>query len=410
MEWDVGMPWYRPTRVLHVVSGGEYGWRSGWGAWPSYFFDSLPAIGETGRGSPTAIAAYNHFNLPRRFHDSLFVGDWARGRILNIKLKPNGASYTAETSVFLEGKPLNVTYLAVGPEGGLYFCTGGRDTEGGVYRITWKGHVPDAITNIGEGMEAAIRQPQIDAAFSRQKVALIKQQLGASWEKELSEVAENHRHRSESRCRALDLMQLLGPFPSPGQLIRLSKDSDEHVRAKSAYLMGIHADEATGARLIELMRDKDPVVQRVACESLARAGQKPTLAQLIPVLTSSDRYVAFAATRVLELMRGKGKRWQSDVLAAKDKRLSLQGIARIAGDGSRPDDGRNDRRASAQVAGRLSQRCGIHRFASRRRIGDRARQAHGRRYAGAETPHRQRIPFERSRDESRADPAHRRPA
>ena len=30
MEWDVGMPWYRPTRVLHVVPGGEYGWRSGW--------------------------------------------------------------------------------------------------------------------------------------------------------------------------------------------------------------------------------------------------------------------------------------------------------------------------------------------------------------------------------------------
>jgi hypothetical protein len=23
MEWDVGMPWYRPTRVLHVVPGGE---------------------------------------------------------------------------------------------------------------------------------------------------------------------------------------------------------------------------------------------------------------------------------------------------------------------------------------------------------------------------------------------------
>lgn len=30
MEWDVGMPWYRPTRLLHVVAGGDYGWRSGW--------------------------------------------------------------------------------------------------------------------------------------------------------------------------------------------------------------------------------------------------------------------------------------------------------------------------------------------------------------------------------------------
>src|SRR5262249_40834891 len=27
MEWDIGAPWYRPTRVLHVTPGGEYGWR-----------------------------------------------------------------------------------------------------------------------------------------------------------------------------------------------------------------------------------------------------------------------------------------------------------------------------------------------------------------------------------------------
>ena len=163
----------------------------------------------------------------------MFVGDWARGRILNIKLKPSGASYMAETSVFLEGKPLNVTYLAVGPEGGLYFCTGGRDTEGGVYRVVWKGEVPDAIKNFGEGMESAIRQPQIDSAWSRQRVALVKQQLGASWDKELTEVADEPRHKSESRCRALDLMQLVGPFPTTAQLIRLSRDADDHMRGKS---------------------------------------------------------------------------------------------------------------------------------------------------------------------------------
>jgi len=36
MEWDVGLPWYRPTRVCHVVSGGEYGWRNGSGKWPKH--------------------------------------------------------------------------------------------------------------------------------------------------------------------------------------------------------------------------------------------------------------------------------------------------------------------------------------------------------------------------------------
>jgi glucose/arabinose dehydrogenase len=34
MEWDWGLPWYRPTRIIHCVTGGEYGWRSGSGKWP----------------------------------------------------------------------------------------------------------------------------------------------------------------------------------------------------------------------------------------------------------------------------------------------------------------------------------------------------------------------------------------
>jgi hypothetical protein len=29
MEWDFGTPWYRPTRVCHATSGGDYGWRTG---------------------------------------------------------------------------------------------------------------------------------------------------------------------------------------------------------------------------------------------------------------------------------------------------------------------------------------------------------------------------------------------
>ena len=44
MEWDLGTPWYRPTRINHVVSGSDYGWRSGSGKWPEYYEDSLPAL------------------------------------------------------------------------------------------------------------------------------------------------------------------------------------------------------------------------------------------------------------------------------------------------------------------------------------------------------------------------------
>ena len=139
MESDEGMTWYRPTRLCHVIPGGEYGWRSGWSKWPDYYVDSLPPVLETGRGSPAGIVAYNHFMFPARYHGAIFTADWSQGRILAVKLKQNGASYTASSEVFLEGNPLNVTDLDVGPDGWLYFVTGGRGTSGGIYRVTWKG-------------------------------------------------------------------------------------------------------------------------------------------------------------------------------------------------------------------------------------------------------------------------------
>src|SRR5690606_16354229 len=37
MEWDMGMPWYRPTRIVHATGGSEFGWRSGTGKWPEYY-------------------------------------------------------------------------------------------------------------------------------------------------------------------------------------------------------------------------------------------------------------------------------------------------------------------------------------------------------------------------------------
>src|SRR5438874_2464911 len=189
MESDEGTSCYRHTRLCHVIPGGEYGWRSGWSKWPEYYFDSLPAVADTGRGSPAGIVAYNHFMFPVRYHGVLFSADWSQGRILAIKLKRNGATYTATTETFLEGNPLNVTDLEVGPDGWLYFCTGGRGTSGGIYRVTWKGQVPKEVSEVGTGLTAVIRQPQPGSSWARQNIASLRKQLGATWDKSLTGVA-----------------------------------------------------------------------------------------------------------------------------------------------------------------------------------------------------------------------------
>jgi putative heme-binding domain-containing protein len=323
MEWDVGMPWYRPTRVLHVVPGGEYGWRSGWSVWPEYFYDSLPALAHSGRGSPTAVAVYDHLMFPTRYHNAVFVGDWAAGKILALRMKNEGGSYVPEVETFAMGRPLNVTDMEVGPDGGLYFCTGGRGTDGGIFRIVWKGKVPAAITDPGRGIQQALRQPQLNSAHARQKVAAVKQKLGKAWDTELPRIAANAANKSIERCRALDLMQLYGPFPSDELLAKLGGDIDAEVRGRAAFLMGLHPSDATHGRLVEMLADRNPQVQRVVCEALVRAEQQPSLKQLLPLLGSPHRHVAFAATRLLETMPADS--YRDAILAEQNQRAFLQG-------------------------------------------------------------------------------------
>lgn len=139
MERDLGTPWYMPTRVLHVVPGADFGWRRGTGRWPAYYADTLPSAIDIGLSSPTAVFFGYGAKFPAPDQEALFICDWSYGRIIAVRLKPNGASYTATQSNFITGRPLNVTDGAIGPDGALWFITGGRSTQSGLYRVTFAG-------------------------------------------------------------------------------------------------------------------------------------------------------------------------------------------------------------------------------------------------------------------------------
>lgn len=135
MEWDLGTPWYRPPRVLHLTSGAEFGWRSGSAKWLAEYPDSLPALINTDLSSPTGIELLEGSRFPANYQHSLLLGDWAWGRILCLDLEPQGASYSGELRPFLEGRGVTVTDLEIGPDGWLWFITGGRGTQSGLYRV-----------------------------------------------------------------------------------------------------------------------------------------------------------------------------------------------------------------------------------------------------------------------------------
>lgn len=141
-EGDVGLPFYRPTRINHLVSGANYGWHQDRGNTRNltvYAPDTVPTTYDVGRGSPTAVKFGTRSQFPTPWKQSLFALDWAYGRIVAVHLIPRGASYYGSGEVFLEGRPLNVTDLDFDNRGAMYFVTGGRKTQSALYRIRYTG-------------------------------------------------------------------------------------------------------------------------------------------------------------------------------------------------------------------------------------------------------------------------------
>jgi putative heme-binding domain-containing protein len=139
LEFDIGNPWYRPTRVNHVTSGSEFGWRAGSAKWPDYFADGNGAVVNIGPGSPTGISFGHHSGFPNRFRDKLFICDWTFGAIYMVDMDESGSTYVGSKKEFLTGEPLNISAMRFGPDGNMYFLVGGRNTASKLYRIRYTG-------------------------------------------------------------------------------------------------------------------------------------------------------------------------------------------------------------------------------------------------------------------------------
>ena len=177
MEWDIGTPWYRPTRVNHVVSGSEFGWRSGTGKWPAYYPDSLPAVVDIGPGSPTGIVFGTGAKFPAKYQQALYIADWSYGKLYAVHLTPHGASYRGAFEQFVAASPLPLTDLVVRPQdGALYFTIGGRGTQSGLYRIRYVGTEstePVGVTADAGALARAVRR-RLESYHGRQDPAAVE--------------------------------------------------------------------------------------------------------------------------------------------------------------------------------------------------------------------------------------------
>jgi putative heme-binding domain-containing protein len=181
MEWDMSLPWYRPTRVCQVLSGSEFGWRNGSGKWPVRWEDSVPPVKDIGPGSPTGTQFGYGSKFPAKYQEAYFICDWSYGKMYAVHLRPDGAGYAADFEEFMSAQPMPFTDLVINPkDGAMYVSIGGRKTQSALYRVTYTGSEstePRPMKLEGEAKRLHELRHSLEAFHGRQDPAAV----AAAW-------------------------------------------------------------------------------------------------------------------------------------------------------------------------------------------------------------------------------------
>jgi putative heme-binding domain-containing protein len=312
--------------VNHCPIGAELGWRNGSAKWPVYFFDSLPATYDVGRGSPTGVTFYQARQFPPEYRDNFLICDWSQGRILAVRLKRASASYTAVCSELVSGQPLNCTDIEVGPDGAVYFTTGGRGTQGGLYRVSRDGARPDLFP-AKPAVRDALRFSSPSASFTRQRIEQVRAANPREWAATLESVARNEAgsELAQARARALEMLSQFGPVPSDELLTALAADADASIRARAVGFLGPRSSGAVRAALARALSDADPFVRRRACEGwMQQQSASIPVVALLQLLSEPDRWLRYAARVAIE--HGEVEKYKREIMAIDQPRPLIEGM------------------------------------------------------------------------------------
>ncbi len=118
-----------PCRLLHVVQGGDFGYRFRYGrkgnhpfqCWDGELPGTLPMVAGASE-APSGVLEYEHSDLPDDYFGRLFVTSWGDHTIEAFELSPRGASYSAKSKTVVRGdENFRPVAIAIAPDGSLIF-------------------------------------------------------------------------------------------------------------------------------------------------------------------------------------------------------------------------------------------------------------------------------------------------
>ena len=319
-----------PCRLMHIVPGGNYGYRYRNGrkgvhpftAWNGELPGTLPMVAGTGE-APSGVVAYESDHLPADYIGDLLVTSWGDHRIERYHLEPRGASFRSTPSVIVKGdENFRPVGIAVAPDGSVYLSDWVLKSyevhgKGRVWRIsavdppkTNRPTAPaDAIRAAHRPLrEQAARQLAADKEMGRPLLAKLARQddsprvraaavAALSSVGDYATVAEVARKDREPGIRALAIRRL--PQGTGNEFIGTAEPAE--VRADA---MRRATSSAPRELLWASVSEADAFLAEAARVGLARSGAVTPQIDLGP-LTAAQRLAALLILRESHDPRGQ---------------------------------------------------------------------------------------------------------
>jgi putative membrane-bound dehydrogenase-like protein len=241
-----------PNRLLKVVEGGDYGYKSLYGGggnhpfqgWDGTLPGTLPYIAGTGE-APSGLIDLKRSSFPVEYGNSLLATIWNENSIERFELLRSASGITARKSIFMTGpKDFRPVALDCDSKGNLFvtdwvlvdYPNHGR---GRIWRLANQAEGAESIQPLGYfgrdatleeqsgAPEAELASAELDAGdpYERHRVirALAQPQNAALL------MAARQSDDAQRRLAALFALELQGELPRP-TLVEFLKDADEEVR------------------------------------------------------------------------------------------------------------------------------------------------------------------------------------
>jgi putative membrane-bound dehydrogenase-like protein len=266
-----------PNRVLHVIYGGDYGYKSRYGntglhpycAWNGELPGTLPMVAGVGE-APVGLLECRTSALPTDYADDLLVCVWGTNEVVRVRTSPRGASLVGRVEPLIRGDAnFRPTGIVAAARGTCYIA----DWADRQYPVHGKGRIWQLSV-------------QPDVPVLRPKLPL----------------AEAEVDSSEARLRRLEEADTPASFD---ELMAAAVELDPFAASAAATSLG---REVFRERVLGLLRDPDPRRRIAALIALAKAGADLDSATLRELLHDDDSQV-----RKLAMIRiGESRRRELD--------------------------------------------------------------------------------------------------